>query len=282
MSIGDRHRDRRRHQLAELLRSRRDRLQPEDVGLSPGSRRRVRGLRREEVAQLAAISPTYYALLEQGRDVHPSPQVLDSLAHALRFSQAERTHLHELARDDASSERLTPVEVLAPALADLVEYLDPHPAYVTGRCWDVLAANRGARALWIDWPALPAHERNMLVWTFTNPAARQVLVEWEAEARVLLARFRFAAARHPRDSQFRELIDRLHASSPAVRAWWPAHDVAPLSSGTKRMRHPTLGELELQHVVLQLADEPEQKLVTFRPTPEDTRRIARFIDNAQV
>jgi transcriptional regulator with XRE-family HTH domain len=280
MSVVHGYGDRRRHQLAELLRSRRERLQPEDVGLSPGFRRRVPGLRREEVAQLAAISPTYYALLEQGGDVHPSPQVLDSLAQALRFSQAERTHLHELARDDAGPETLTPIEALAPAVADLVEYLDPHPTYVTGRRWDVLAANRAARALWIDWPALPAEERNMLVWTFTNPAAREVFVEWEAEARALLARFRFAAARHPDDPQFRDLIDRLHASSPAVRSWWPAHDVAPLSSGTKRLRHPALGELELQHVVLQLADEPEQKLVTFRPAAEDERRIARLIGDS--
>lgn len=269
--------DRRRHQLGELLRSRRERLQPEDVGLRPGTRRRVRGLRREEVAQLAAISPTYYALLERGRGTHPSPQVLDSLARALRLSEAERTHLHELAREDARSDMPAAVEVLAPAVADLVHYLDPHPAYVTGRCWDVLAANRAARALWTDWPALPAEERNMLIWTFTNPDARKVFVEWEPEARALLARFRLAAARYPGDGQFEGLIDRLHASSREVRAWWPAHEVAPLTSGIKRLRHGTLGEVELEHVVLQVADDPEQKLVTFNPSPEDHRRLARLI-----
>jgi transcriptional regulator with XRE-family HTH domain len=274
------HGDPRRRQLGELLRSRRERLQPEDVALAPGPRRRVRGLRREEVARLAAISPTYYALLEQGRDIHPSPQVLDALARALRLSQAERTHLHELAREGPPMDTPARAESLAPAVADLVECLDPHPTYVTGRCWDVLAANRAARALWTDWPALPASERNMLVWTFTNPDARDVFIDWEPEARALLARFRFAAARHPGDPQFQDLIDRLHASSREVRAWWPAHEVAPLSSGTKRLRHRTLGELELQHVVLQVADEPEQKLVTFKPSAEDELRIARLIDRA--
>ena len=134
MSVSDPHGDHRRHELGELLRSRRERLQPEDVGLWPGPRRRVRGLRREEVAQLAAISPTYYALLEQGRGTHPSPQVLDSLARALSFSTAERTHLHELARGDARPDRPAAVEVLAPTVGDLVDYLDPHPTYVTGRC----------------------------------------------------------------------------------------------------------------------------------------------------
>jgi transcriptional regulator with XRE-family HTH domain len=280
MSVVAGHGHPRRRQLGELLRSRRERLQPEDVALPPGPRRRVRGLRREEVAQLAAISPTYYALLEQGREVHPSPQVLDALARALRLSAAERTHLHELAHDVVPRDTPACAEILALAVADLVDLLDPHPTYVTGRCWDVLAANRAARALWTDWPALPPAERNMLVWTFGNPAAREVFVDWEPEARALLARFRFAAARYPDDPQFQDLIDRLHALSHEVREWWPAHEVAPLTSGTKRLRHPTLGELELEHVVLQVADEPEQKLVTFKPSARDRSRIAALLDPA--
>jgi hypothetical protein len=232
------------------------------------------------VAQLAAISPTYYALLEQGREVHPSAQVLDALARALRLSQAERMHLYELARDDPAPDAHASAEILAPAVADLVAYLDPHPTYVTGRCWDVLGANRAARALWTDWAALPPSERNMLIWTFANPEAREVFIDWEPEARALLARFRFAAARHPDDAQFRDLIDRLHALSREVREWWPAHEVAPLTSGIKRLRHPTLGVLELEHVVLQVADEPEQKLVTFKPSARDRSRIGALLDPA--
>ena len=140
----------RGRELGNLLRSRRDRLQPVDVGLPPGSRRRTRGLRREEVAALAAISPTYYTFLEQGRELHPSRQVLDSLASALHLTAAERAHLHQLAYDGPPAPAPPIVESLAPGLAELVTRLDPCPTYVAGRRWDVLAANRAARVLWTD------------------------------------------------------------------------------------------------------------------------------------
>jgi transcriptional regulator with XRE-family HTH domain len=271
--------DARARELADLLRSRRERLRPSDVGLPAGSRRRTRGLRREEVAQLAAISPAYYAVLERGRDVQPSPQVLDALARALLLTPAERVHLHELADREALSAQATP-EALSPGVADLVDRLDPDPAYVSGRCWNVLAANRAARALWTDWPALAPADRNMLLWTFTCSRAREVFVEWESEARTLLGRFRAAAARHPGDPEFERLIERLHDDSPEARNWWAAHDVAPLSSGVKRLRHAELGELRLRHVVLLVADDPEQKLVTFSASGDDRRRIAALIGRA--
>ena len=128
--------------------------------------------------------------------------------------------------------------------------------------------------LWTDWPSLPTSDRNMLWWTFTDPIARTVLVEWEAEAAVLLGRFRAASARHPGDPTFTALLERLRAASPQVRAWWARHDVAPLASGVKRLRHPLLGELSLRHLVLQVADDPEQKLVTFTADEADQERLA--------
>jgi transcriptional regulator with XRE-family HTH domain len=262
----------RAKEFGELLRSRRERLQPADVGLPEGSRRRTRGLRREEVAQLAAISSTYYAYLEQGRELRPSRQVVDALAAALRLDAAERAHVHELVHGLPAADR--GVEELSPAVVALVDRLDPCPSYVTGRHWDVLASNRSARALWTDWPSLPADERNLLWWMFTAPAAREVLVDWPGEASALLGRFRSAAARHPDDPGFPALVERLHAASPEVRSWWPRHDITPLGSGTKLLRHPVLGELTLTHVVLQLADDPEQKLVTFSAPDADLARIA--------
>jgi transcriptional regulator with XRE-family HTH domain len=271
-------------EVASLLRSRRDRLQPGDVGLPAGARRRTRGLRREEVAQLASISTTYYTFLEQGRDIRPSRQILDAVADALRLTGAERGYLHELVHgSSAVPGPAAPdggAEKLPAAVADLVDRLDPDPTYVSGRCWDVLAANRAARLLWADWPALPPPERNIVWWTFMHPAARSVLVDWAAEASAQLARFRAAAARHPGDPQFAALIDRLHAGSPEVRAWWPRHDVAPLSSGTKRIRHPALGEVTFQHVVLQLADDPEQKIVTFAASGEERAALVRLVASA--
>ncbi|HXT45329.1 MAG TPA: helix-turn-helix domain-containing protein [Pseudonocardiaceae bacterium] len=263
-------------ELGDLLRSRRERLQPADVGLPPGSRRRTRGLRREEVAALASISPTYYTFLEQGRELRPSRQVLDSLAAALRLDAAERAHLHQLAHDAPPPAPPT-VETLAAGLAELVTRLDPCPTYVTGRRWDVLAANRAARVLWTDWAALPPAERNMVWWTFAHPAARSVLVNWEHEASMLLARLRSAAAQHPDDPGFGELIERLHAASSAVRAWWPHHQVAPLGSGLKRLRHPQLGEVTMRHVVLTAADDPDQKLVTFTADYADLSRIRTLV-----
>src|SRR5580693_7377640 len=145
-------------ELADLLRTRRSRLRPADVGLPAGGRRRTPGLRREEVAQLADISPTYYTFLEQGRDVRPSEPVLEALGRALRLTPAERAHLHDLVHGGPAVAAQVP-DTLLPAVAALVARLDPWPAYVTGRYFDVLACNRAARALWADWPACPPAER---------------------------------------------------------------------------------------------------------------------------
>jgi transcriptional regulator with XRE-family HTH domain len=262
-------------EVADFLRARRSRIQPADVGLPPSSRRRTPGLRREEVAQLADISTTYYTFLEQGRDIRPSHQVLGALAAALRLTAAERAHLVELVHGAAGV--ASGPEVLAPEVAAIVDRLDPWPAYVTGRSWDVLASNRACRALWADWPSVPADERNMLWWTFMAPAARTVLVDWQAEARAQLARFRLAAARHPDDDDFRSLVSRLQAGSPEVAAWWPEHEVTPLSSGMKRIYHALLGDFEFHHVVLQVADDPEQKLVIFTAGRSDEARLARLV-----
>ncbi|HEY3683954.1 MAG TPA: helix-turn-helix transcriptional regulator [Streptosporangiaceae bacterium] len=274
--MDDRPETARAHELADFLRTRRARLRPADVGLPEAPRRRTPGLRREEVAQLAAISATYYTFLEQGREVRPSRQVLDALAGALRLDATERGHLYELAEGPVPSASRA-AEAAAPGLAELVDRLDPGPAYVTGRYWDVLAANRAARVLWTDWPALPPGERNLLWWMITNPAARAVFAEWEKEASAQLGRFRAAAARHPGDPRFAELADALRAASPEAREWWSRHEIAPLGSGAKLLRHPGLGAVELRHTVLQSADDPEQKLVAFTADASVLARIAELI-----
>src|SRR5580658_1288591 len=247
------------------------------MGLPTGRRRRTPGLRREEVAHLASISATYYALLEQGRARHPSPQVIDALATALGLVPSERAYLQALAGDGPTPPALAAPEELTPGVAELVARLDPHPTYVTGRRWDVLASNRAARTLWTDWPAVPERDRNLLLWMFTAPRAREVFVEWEKEAAAQLGRFRTAAARYLTDPSFAELIDRLHATGPEARTFWKRHDVVPLGGGTKRLRHPELGEIVLHHIVLQIAENPEQKLVTFAPELRDQARLAELI-----
>ncbi|MFC4507199.1 MULTISPECIES: helix-turn-helix transcriptional regulator [Streptomyces] len=253
--------------LGELLRSRRERLRPGDVGLPGGSRRRTAGLRREEVALLANVSATYYTFLEQGRPVRPSTQVLDALADALRMSDAERQYLRVLAHggeDPIGTDTVAaPAEWLDPGVVALVQRLEPFPTIVKGRRWDVLASNSAARELFTDWDALPGDERNLVRWMFTAPRAREAYVQWEPEARAMLGRFRLTAARHPDDPGFEALIGELKQDSEEVRRWWPRHDVMTVGSGTKKLRHPTLGPLDYSHVVLQLADNPDQILVTY-------------------
>jgi hypothetical protein len=226
---------------------------------------------------LAGISPTYYVFLEQGRNVRPSRKILDALARALHLEPAERALLQELAHGPSTDMEQTQAETLNPVMACVVDQLDPCPAYITGRRWDVLAANRAARLLWTDWHALPPEERNMLWWTFADPKARSVLIEWEAEAVKLLGRFRASAARHSDDPGFDRLVDRLHVISPEVRAWWPRYDLTPLASGVKRLRHSVLGEMQLHHVVLQVVDNQEQKLVVFHPDDEVRAGIATLL-----
>jgi transcriptional regulator with XRE-family HTH domain len=254
--------------LGQLLRSRRERLAPADVGLPAGTRRRTAGLRREEVALLANLSTTYYTFLEQGRPVRPSAQVLDALAAALRMSAAERRYLQALAhgRDgvfSAGVAGVAPPERIDPAVVGLVQRLDPYPTFVKGRRWDVLASNPAARELFTDWEALPAGERNLVHWMFMTDRAREVYQDWECEARAMLGRFRLAAARYPDDPDFGALIAELRHDSEHVRAWWPRHDVTAVGSGSKKLRHPRLGPIDYSHVVLQIADNPEQTLVTY-------------------
>ena len=263
--------------LGQLLRSRRERLVPADVGLPAGTRRRAVGLRREEVALLANVSTTYYTFLEQGRPVRPSPQVLDALGAALRMSSAERRYLEILAYGpggpgvlggpggSGSVARPPAPEYVDSHVVDLVERLDPFPTYLKGRRWDVLAANAAARELFTDWDALRAADRNLVSWMFTSTRAREVYLDWEAEARAMLGRFRLAAAAHPNDPDFGALITRLRRESPHVRDWWPRHDVAVPGSGSKKLLHPRLGPVDYSHVVLQVADSPDQTLVTFSP-----------------
>src|SRR5580698_2683599 len=252
--------------LGQLLRSRRERLVPADVGLSAGRRRRTVGLRREEVALLANLSATYYTFLEQGRPVRPSAQVLDALASALRMSAAERRYLHVLAYGASGpvAPASAPPEHLDPAVADLVQRLEPFPTVVKGRRWDILAANPAARELFADWAAGPPGERNLVRWMFTTDQAQEVYLEWEPEARAMLGRFRLSAARYPDDPDVRALVAELQRDSEHVRDWWPRHDVAPIGgSGTKKLRHPRLGPVEYSHVVLQVGDRPDQTLVTY-------------------
>lgn len=235
-----------RAELASFLRRWRTRVQPADVGLEAGHRRRTPGLRRQEVAQLAAMSVDYYIRLEQGRGPRPSRQMIGAIARALRLSDDERAHLHHLV-GEVPGPPPGPRQDVRPGVAHLLDRLDDTPALVCDAKYDVLAWNAMAAALIGDFSALPPGERNVIWRFFTNTAARD---RHDAEggrrfARESVADLRAAAARYPRDAGVRGLIDRLLAASAEFRELWAEQDVQVRRSARKRLRHPLVGWLDL-------------------------------------
>jgi hypothetical protein len=250
-----------RRELGAFLRSRRERITPDQVGLPHTGRRRTPGLRREELALLAGISATWYTYLEQGRDIRASDQVLDALASTLRLDRYERGHLFQLAGHTPAAEPEAPAP-LASEVAAVPLLLQPHPAYIIDGNYDVLSRNQATDELF---PHLTAADgrANFARWVFLEPAARNVLVDWEIEARGLLARLRTLAGRHPGDPRYTRLIDELNAGSPEVDAWWPQYDVQARHGGKKRLRCPGRGLVDFAYTAFHLAEQPEQTLVIY-------------------
>ena len=248
-------------ELREFLRSRRARVSPEEAGLfpQPGSRR-VPGLRREEVAQLAGVSVDYYVRLERGRAINASAPVLDALARALRLNETERGHLFALARPAGTRPRPLPAQRVRPGLYRVLESLTDVPATVLGRRLDVLATNRLAAALITDFGALPHRERNMARYMFLDDAARLLYADWEAAARSVVAALHLYAGRHRDDPQLAALVGELSVRDGDFRRWWADHDVFRHAHGSKRLHHPLVGELTLDYEALTVASDPEQTL----------------------
>ena len=268
---------RNRRELAQFLRSRRARLVPEDVGLPFGPRRRTPGLRREEIAVLAGLSPTWYIYLEQGRDIRPSPEVLDSLARVLRLDEDERRYLHLLAYGQPPRPQSGGPEVLAHgALQEVVRTIgeQPQPVVAVNAYADVLAWNRAAADWYVDFDQLPARDRNLLFWVFTAAEARERMLDWEPEARDMLARFRLAAARRPGDSRWSELATTLRRSSREFRDWWSEHEVREEHSSVRRMRMADGSVCAVRLVVLGMVDGFHSVLVHV-PIAAEAARLSR-------
>jgi transcriptional regulator with XRE-family HTH domain len=252
-----------REELSDFLRSRRGRLTPDELGLRSYGPRRVPGLRREELAQLAGVSADYYTRLEQGRGVHPSRSVLDAIARALQLDQAEASHLRRLAAPQSAPRRMSPPERVRPAIRLLVERLDRVPALVLGRRMDVLAWSPVAAVLFCDFGALPRRERNMVRLTFLDESTRSLYPEWDRIAVSGAGLLRSAAARWPDDPELEALVGELSVKSNEFVRAWARHEVREKMHGTKKFHHPLVGELTLLYETLALPDEPEQHLVTY-------------------
>jgi hypothetical protein len=256
-------------ELGAFLRTRRARVTPEESGLIPApTRRRVPGLRREEVAQLAGVSVDYYVQLERGRKIHASEPVLDAIARALCLTDDERAYLHTLAK--SGRPRPLPPQRVRPALYQILETMTDFPALVVGRRTDILATNRMAQALYTDFDALPHRERNMARFIFLDDGARTLYDDWEGIARTSVAALRLYAGEHPHDPQLAELVGELSVRDPDFRVWWADHDVQRRTYGSKRFHHPVAGDLTLQYEALTVTGDPDQILGVYTPEPGST------------
>ncbi|WP_018549527.1 helix-turn-helix domain-containing protein [Streptomyces sp. LaPpAH-108] len=257
-----------RNELGDFLKARRKDLSPAMVGLADdgGGRRRVTGLRREEVALLASISTDYYTRLEQGRR-QASAAVLDVIADVLRLDEDERAYMLELAGKDAHRPRRQAPQRVQPQLRQLLDDLSHIPAMVLGRRMDVLAWNPLAAALLGDFDNIPDKQRNYVRMVFLDPAVRALYRDWPEVAQTGVAQLRMEAARDPKDPRLTSLVGELSMRDEDFRRWWGAHRVATRGMGTKVLRHPVIGDLSLDWNTLTCVTDPDQQLVTYTAPP---------------
>ena len=247
--------------FGDFLRSRRAGISPEALGGPTRQRRRTPGLKREEVAQRAGISAEWYVKLEQGRAVSPSDETIEALGRALLLDAVELAHLRSLA--SAGSRQPFKREAVPETLRRLVASL-PEPAYLTGRRWDILAWNGAAAALFGDFGRLGLEDRNILHWMLTDPAAKSLFGNgWTREARRMVTLFRPAYDLWAGDAAFAALVGRMREGCPDFEGWWAAHGIGAPMSGSKQLRHPTLGVLRFDYASFQANDDPALKLALY-------------------
>ena len=264
--------------LGAYLKQRRTRLDPAAFGFS-AARRRTPGLRREEVAQRANISPTWYTWLEQGRGGAPSADVLERIARALLLTDAEREHLFLLGLGRPPEVRYRKKEGVTPRLQRVLAALDPSPAIIRSATWDVVAWNRAATMILMDYGSLPPERRNILRWLFLDPRARTAQYDWESVARSVLGAFRLDTARAGAAMEVEPLVDELCRSSPEFKAMWLDNDVRGThGEAVKQIRHPVLGWLAFEYSAFAVDGRTDLSLVIYNPaTPEDSARIDSWV-----
>jgi transcriptional regulator with XRE-family HTH domain len=262
-----------RSEIRDFLTSRRAKITPERAGLTSYGSRRVPGLRRNEVAQLAGVSIEYYSRLERGNLTGVSDSVLDALARALQLDEAERTHLYDLARTagpEARTRRRATPQGVRPNVQRLLDSMTDVPAIVMNGRTDALAANQLGRALFAPVYADPTRPPNFARFTFLDPRARDFWAAWDRIADDTVELLRAQAGRDPYDKALTDLIGELATRSEDFRTRWAAHDVRLHSTGIKHLRHPTIGELHLTFEVLVLAADDGLSLVTYGTEPGTT------------
>jgi transcriptional regulator with XRE-family HTH domain len=269
------------HTLGSYLKDRRAKLDPATFGF-PGTRRRTPGLRREEVAQRANISATWYTWLEQGRGGAPSADVLDRIARALMLTDVEREHLYLLGLGRPPEARYHAPEGVTPRLQRVLDALELSPAFVKTATWEVVAWNRAAAAVLTDYGALPEGQRNILRLIFGSSRVRAAQRDWESVARFVVSAFRADALRAGATRDVEALVDELSLLSPEFAAMWRDHDVRSYGEGTKHLNHPIAGPLALEYSCFAVDGRADLDLVVYNPaTPEDAARIRILVETQQ-
>ncbi|SFA93596.1 Helix-turn-helix domain-containing protein [Amycolatopsis marina] len=248
------------NELGDFLRARRGRLRPADVGLREHGQRRVTGLRREEIAVLAGVSADYYTRLEQGRERHPSAQVLDALSGALELDAEAHEHLYRLAGTGGRTGRAVVREVVGPALRQLLDGYPGAPAFVLNRALDILAVNALGAALYSPFAAVD----NLAEMVFLDPAGRSFYVDWPRAAEATVASLRLAAGYDAHDPRLARLVDALGDHSPEFAGLWRTHEVRGKTRQAKELAHPDVGVLSLTYQAFDVRDAPGQQLVVYQ------------------
>ncbi|MDP9587540.1 UNVERIFIED_ORG: transcriptional regulator with XRE-family HTH domain [Shinella zoogloeoides] len=259
--------------LGTFLRDRRMRLDPATFGFQPG-RRRTPGLRREEVAQRANISPTWYTWLEQGRGGAPSSHVLDRIAAGLMLTEPERDHLHVLAFGHPPEPHYRQHDGITPRLQRVLDAMPLSPAIIRTATWDVVAWNKAAAIILTDYAKLPPDRRNILRMIFSDERVRAAQDDWRNVARYVVGAFRADAARAGAGMEIRQLVDELSANSPEFKAMWDDNEIAGAREGIKRLHHPHLGSIELEFSSFAVEGRPDLNMMVYNPANAEI--MARF------
>ena len=267
--------------LGAYLRNRRTKLDPASLGV-PGGRRRTAGLRREEVAQRAGISTTWYTWLEQGRGGSPSAGVLDRIAQALVLTDVEREHLFLIGLGRPPDVRYRGGDTITPRLQRLLDTLAHSPAIVRTATWDVVAWNRAAATVLTDYSTLPPHRRNILRMIFNDAGVRAAQPEWEPVARMVVSAFRIDAARAGADAEVAPLVEELCRSSPEFAAMWRDNDVQTHGDGIKHIRHPVLGPLALEYSSFAVDGRPDLNMIVYNPATSADRLLIESLMTEKV
>jgi transcriptional regulator with XRE-family HTH domain len=267
-------------EIREFLATRRARITPQQVGLATHGRRRVPGLRREEVAVLAGVSTDYYAQLERGNLAGVSDSVLDAIARALQLDEAEHAHLHDLAHAANTTPHTrrpaTPKHQIRPVVQRILDGITAMPAIVMNGRLDLLSANRLGYALYSPvYDDNPARPVNLARFTFLNPHATGLYPDWNLAADTTVAMLRTEAGRHPYDRALTDLIGELSTRSDTFRSRWAAHNVLIHRSGTKRFHHPVIGDVSFAYEVMELSADTGLTLTAYSPEPSSLRQVQR-------